>query len=285
MPKTVATKEKEEETPTNGVVAEEVVAGVVLKSSQQQEPWELEELAKAKEENKSEDEKTEDTLSALEADIERITPEEAEQILDEIAENDGRLHFTVKHCGEEQETVYYCRLPDRDESWESERKQTALLHRLRTGTKAENFEDRIPTVAEFVTDLYEGLPAHQRTEIDAIQNDPLRSVQAKNADMLAVFSGSAYFSLIQNTAEVLALDRYHTELASCVIERKTSDEDFERVWATGKIFREEAIDVSNDVIRAMQVIHRKLQSARFLRSSSAEPPDGATAKALPRNIN
>jgi hypothetical protein len=222
----------------------------------------------------AEAEETENTLSALEREAEAMTAAEAEQILADLTEYEGRLSFTVKRRGVNEEETLYVRLPDRAESRECERRQVALLHRLRTGTKEANFEDRIPTLAEFVNDLYEHMPVHQKTEIDRIQADPMLSVTSKNVELLNIFAGSAYFTLIQNTAEVLANDRYNSEMASRVVERRAEDGGFDRAYVNVQAFDEEDIDVSNDIIRSMLLTHQKLQSARFLRSSSDALPDG-----------
>lgn len=268
----------------NGTAENGAAAPPPLGSSSTPAAWEMEEPPKSEAEAAT-PEDPEDTLTALQREMEKITPEEADEILHHILEYGGRLPFTVKRRGEVAEETLYARLPERGESRDCERMQVALLHRLRTGTKENLFEDRIPTMAEFINDLYETMPAHQREAVDRIQNDVTMAVQMKNIEMLQVFSGSPYFALIQNTAEVLANDRYNSEMASRVVERRGEDGDFARVYANVKIFDEEEIDVSNDIIRAMQTIHQKLQSARFLALSSDAPPDGATNGTSPKSMD
>src|SRR3977135_2539008 len=97
-------------------------APTLIKSSQDLAAWEIEEIEKAKQEQQAEKEPEEESpLSALEREIERITPAEAEEILANILEFGGRLPFTVKRRGGEEEETLYCRLPERGEGRDCER--------------------------------------------------------------------------------------------------------------------------------------------------------------------
>jgi hypothetical protein len=193
-----------------------------------------------------------------------MTPEEAEEALAALTEYDGRLPLPVRRRGKEAVT-YSVRRPSAEQTRISQTMFVKELHRIRR-------EDGIPSMAEFINDLYESLLPEQKAEVARIQDDVTLGIMEKNAALLSIFVGTAYFSLVQYCADTLAENAVYDYKVAATVEtfiEKDGQRLWVPVWKDAVTFRNsEDDDIAATIMGDVLALHRKLTSSRFLASSS-----------------
>lgn len=266
-------------TAEEGEEAEEPVAAV-KRSSFELSERELKEMNEEAEETPKEDALEDDLWAVFKRRIENITREQADQILAELVENEGRMKIEVKRRSQDP-LIGYVRVPTREEDQRANMRYAQILHSLRKGRKDDGNELKLPTTAEFITDLYDSLPSHQRQEIDAIQGDATIHPAEKNRKILEIFRESPYLTLVQYSADVFATAAYNDLLTITTLETRVVNgtTTWKSLFGSVEAFRTLDDDVCEEVITRVFLTHQKLRDARFLPSSSDAPVTGDIASA------
>ena len=216
----------------------------------------------------------------LSARIEVIDTKEADQILAELIEYEGRLPIAIRRRGQPEETVY-CRVLRGSERKVAELYYSKRVHHYRT-------EEKLPAMAEFITNLYDTFPPERKAEIERIQEDPDLTSREKNQRITDYFRESAFFPLVQLCADSYANADYLDKVVTLAVEMFAETEGvraWRPVWITPEALGEEDEDVKQEIVLSVLTTHAKLQSARFLASSSGAAKTGAMSAGSPPSIN
>jgi hypothetical protein len=220
-----------------------------------------------------------DNTAIEEEPFETLTPEEAEEVLGFLVQYDGRLPIKVRRRRRESNT-YYVRIPTGKIRMDAEYAFQRSIHQCR--------KDGIKTTAEMVGGVLDSLPAEDRVKVKEIENNQEITAAERHIALMNMFMNRSEFSMIQFAADVYAQKIQHAILASTCVQRYVEVEDDKKwgpVWKTYEDFLEEDSDVTDAIVLDMLEAHRKLQSARFLPTSSENPEPGPTNENSPKSTD
>lgn len=204
--------------------------------------------------------------------IEALTPEEADKIVSQLTEFDGRLPIEVKRRGEKP-SIYYIRVPSTKISMEVELERKTALQKAR--------KSGVLSTAEIINQSLYDMTPDKKQKVDEIEADTELSAVERHMQLMDLFLNTPLFSMVQDSADVYAQEIQNMALASHCVQKFVEVNDEKRwfpVWKTIDDFQEEDIDVTRSIILDMIEAQNKLQSARFLPLSSEEAESGPTSE-------